>query len=64
MDFQHIFFVVLLTIMILCATTEMKSVKEQSTIRLMNAVHGEVIMTVAGLGTFGYGRPDGSRGVY
>jgi hypothetical protein len=30
----------------------------------MNAVHGDVLMPVVGLGTFGYGRPDGSRGEY
>ncbi len=42
----------------------MKSVKEQPSVRLMNAVHGEVLMPVSGLGTFGYGRPDGSRGEY
>jgi diketogulonate reductase-like aldo/keto reductase len=64
MDFQHIFSVVLFIISILCANSEMKSVKEQPTVRLMNAVHGEVLMPVAGLGTFGYGRPDGSRGEY
>jgi diketogulonate reductase-like aldo/keto reductase len=64
MDFQHIFSVVLFIISILCATSEMKSVQEQPTVRLMNAVHGEVLMPVVGLGTFGYGRPDGSRGEY
>ncbi len=64
MYFQHIFSVVLFTISILCATVEMRSVKDQPTVRLMNAVHGEVLMPVAGLGTFGYGRPDGSRGEY
>ena len=51
-------------ITILHGTAEMKSVKEQPTVRLMNAVHGEVLMPVVGLGTFGYGRPDGSRGEY
>jgi hypothetical protein len=64
MYFQHIFSVVLFTISILCATTEMKSVKDQPTVRLMNAVHGEVLMPVVGLGMFGYGRPDASRGEY
>jgi len=42
----------------------MKPIKAQPSVRLMNAVHGEVLMPVAGLGTFGYGRPDGSRGEY
>jgi diketogulonate reductase-like aldo/keto reductase len=64
MSFQHIFSIVLFTITILCATTEMKPIKEQPTVRLMNAVHGEVLMPVVGLGTSGYGRPDGSRGEY
>jgi diketogulonate reductase-like aldo/keto reductase len=64
MYFQHIYSVVLFTTSILCATAEMKSVKDQPTVRLMNAVHGEVLMPVTGLGTFGYGRPDGSRGEY
>jgi diketogulonate reductase-like aldo/keto reductase len=58
------FSVVLFTIWILCATSEMKTVKDQPTVRLMNAVHGEVLMPVVGLGTFGYGRPNGSRGEY
>jgi diketogulonate reductase-like aldo/keto reductase len=64
MDFQHIFSVVLFTITILCANSEMKRLKDQPSVQLKNAVHGEVLMPVAGLGTFGYGRPDGSRGEY
>jgi diketogulonate reductase-like aldo/keto reductase len=64
MSCQHIFFVVLFIISILYDTVEMRNVKEQPSVRLMNAVHGEVLMPVAGLGTFGYGRPDGSRGEY
>jgi len=64
MSCQHIFFVVLFVISILHDTVEMRSVKEQPSVRLMNAVHGEVLMPVVGLGTFGYGRPDGSRGEY
>ncbi len=42
----------------------MNSVKEQPTVRLMNAVHGEVLMPVVGLGTGGYGQPDGWGGEY
>jgi diketogulonate reductase-like aldo/keto reductase len=64
MYFQHIFSLVSVIISILCGTSEMKSVKDQPTVRLMNAVHGEVFMPVVGLGTFGYGRSDGSRGEY
>jgi diketogulonate reductase-like aldo/keto reductase len=64
MSCQHIFFVVLFVISIFHDTVEMRSVKEQPSVRLMNAVHGEVLMPVVGLGTFGYGRPDGSRGEY
>jgi len=64
MYFQHIFSVILFTISILHGTVEMKPIKDQPSVRLMNAVHGEVLMPVSGLGTFGYGRPDGSRGEY
>jgi diketogulonate reductase-like aldo/keto reductase len=42
----------------------MNSIKEQPTVRLMNAVHGEVLMPVVGLGTGGYGRPDEAGGEY
>jgi diketogulonate reductase-like aldo/keto reductase len=42
----------------------MQSVKEQPTVRLMNAVHGEVLMPVVGLGTGGYGLLDGTGGEY
>ncbi|CAF3588633.1 unnamed protein product [Adineta steineri] len=48
----------------LCATSEMKSVNQQPTVRLMNAAHGEVLMPVVGLGTGGYGEPDGSGAEY
>jgi hypothetical protein len=41
MCFQHIFFVVLFTISVLHGAVEMKSVKAQPIVRLMNAVHGE-----------------------
>ncbi len=64
MSFQHMFFIVLFTITILCATTEMKPIRKQPTVRLMNAVHGEVAMPVVGLGTGGYSGPDGSHGEY
>jgi len=42
----------------------MKIVKDQPTVRLMNAVHGEVLMPVVGLGTGGYSRPDAAGGEY
>ena len=42
----------------------MKSFKEQPTVELKNAVHAQVLMPVVGLGTGGYGRPDGSGGEY
>lgn len=64
MALQHIRFVILLTLSVLSGTIEMKSIRAQPSVRLMNAVHGEVLMPVVGLGTFGYGRPDGSRGEY
>jgi len=63
-SFEYIFSVILFTISILQVTSEMKSVQEQPTVRLMNAVHGEVFMPVIGLGTGGYGRPNGSGGEY
>jgi diketogulonate reductase-like aldo/keto reductase len=58
------FCVVLFIISILCTISEMRSIKEQPTVRLMNAVHGDVLMPVVGLGTFGYSGPDGSHGEY
>ena len=64
MAFQHAFRAALFAILIVCANSEMRNVRDQPTVRLMNAVHGEVLMPVTGLGTFGYGRPDGSRGEY
>lgn len=64
MALQCILFVVLITLATVYGTVEMKSVSEQPTVRLMNAARGEVLMPVVGLGTFGYGRPDGSRGEY
>jgi diketogulonate reductase-like aldo/keto reductase len=64
MSLQHILFGVLLTVWILDDTVEMKSVKEQPSVRLMNAVRGEVLMPVVGLGTGGYSRPDEAGGEY
>jgi diketogulonate reductase-like aldo/keto reductase len=64
MSFQHIVSVVLLTISILHGTEAMKPVKDQPTVRLMNAARGEVLMPVVGLGTGGFGLPDGSGGEY
>jgi diketogulonate reductase-like aldo/keto reductase len=64
MAFQHILFIVLLTISTLYGNVEMKSVRDQPSVLLMNAVHGQVLMPVTGLGTGGYGRPDGSGGEY
>jgi diketogulonate reductase-like aldo/keto reductase len=64
MAFQHILFVVLLAVWILHDTVEMKPIRDQPSVRLMNAVHGEVLMPVTGLGTGAYGRPDGSGGEY
>jgi diketogulonate reductase-like aldo/keto reductase len=61
---QQIFSIVLLIISILYTTSETKYVKQQPTVRLMNAAHGEVFMPVVGLGTGSYGRPDGSHGEY
>jgi diketogulonate reductase-like aldo/keto reductase len=64
MPLKHNLSVALYVITILCAAVEVGSVKEQPTVRLMNAVHGEVLMPVVGLGTGGYGQPDGSGGEY
>jgi diketogulonate reductase-like aldo/keto reductase len=61
---QRIFSFVLFVISILYGTSEMKSISEQPTVRLMNAAHGEVLMPVVGLGTGGYGQPDGTGGEY
>jgi diketogulonate reductase-like aldo/keto reductase len=66
--FFHVFsthvYIVLFIISILYIVSEMTSVKEQPSVRLKNAVHGEVLMPVVGLGTGGYGQPDGSGGEY
>ena len=64
MALQYILLIVLLTLSVIYGATETKSVRAQPTVRLMNAARGEVLMPVVGLGTFGYGRPDGSRGEY
>jgi len=64
MYFQRIFSIVLFTSSILCATSEVENVQVQPTVCLMNAVHGAVLMPVVGLGTGGYGKPDGSGGEY
>jgi diketogulonate reductase-like aldo/keto reductase len=61
---QQIFSIVLLIISILYTTSETKYVKQQPTVRLMNAAHGEVLMPVVGLGTGGYGKPDEAGGEY
>lgn len=42
----------------------MTSVKDQLTVRLMNAARGDVLMPVVGLGTGGYGKSDGTGGEY
>ncbi|CAF3353590.1 unnamed protein product [Rotaria socialis] len=47
-----------------CRRGALKAIHEQPSVRLMNAVHGEVLMPVIGLGTGGYGNPDGSGGEY
>jgi len=64
MAFQQIFFGVLITILVLHRTAEMKPVKAQPTVRLMNAARGEVLMPVVGLGTGGYGGPGDQGGEY
>jgi diketogulonate reductase-like aldo/keto reductase len=58
------FFVLLPLISIVYINSQMQSNKDQPTVRLMNAAHGEVLMPVVGLGTGGYGEPDGSGGEY
>lgn len=64
MSFQYTFIGVLFIISILCITAEMNSIKDQPTVQLMNAAHGDVLMPVVGLGTGGYGQPDGTGGEY
>jgi len=61
---QHILPVVLFTISILSATVEMKPIKVQPSVRLMNAARGDVLMPVVGLGTGGYSQPDEKGGEY
>lgn len=64
MSCQSIFFVALFTITIFCVIADRKYGKEQPTVQLKNAAHGEVLMPVVGLGTGGYGEPDGKGGEY
>jgi hypothetical protein len=64
MSFQHILSIVLFTISILSANVETRSLKDQPSVQLMNAVHGVVMMPVMGLGTGGYSGPDESGGEY
>jgi diketogulonate reductase-like aldo/keto reductase len=63
MFFQR-FLSLLFAISIHYSTSKAGSINDQPSVRLANAVHGEVLMPVVGLGTFGYGRPDGSGGEY
>ena len=64
MCFQYLFLVAIFTTCIVYGTAQTTSIKEQPTVRLMNAVHGEVLMPVVGLGTGGYGTPEGKGGEY
>ena len=49
-------------ILIVCSPSETARINEQPYVRLMNAVRGDVIMPVVGLGTGGYGYPNGTSG--
>lgn len=55
MDLRYIFLVVISGVCFLNGITQARSIQVQPTVRLMNAVHGEVLMPVVGLGTGGYG---------
>ena len=64
MSFPCVSSLILFTVSIFYAVSEMESTSKQPTVRLMNAAHGEVLIPVVGLGTGGYGQPDGSGGEY
>jgi len=51
-------------VIVLFISSILEPIKAIPTVRLQNAAHGEVLMPVIGLGTGGYGRPDGSGGEY
>ena len=64
MYFHYISTFTLLIVSIHYGIGEINAIKEQRTVRLMNAARGEVLMPVVGLGTGGYGSPDGKGGEY
>jgi diketogulonate reductase-like aldo/keto reductase len=51
-------------ILIVCSQLEGIRINDQPYVRLMNAARGEVLMPVVGLGTGGYGFPNGTSGEY
>jgi hypothetical protein len=51
-------------ILIINSASEGGSISDQPYVRLMNAARGEVLMPVVGLGTGGYGLPNGTSGEY
>ncbi len=50
------------TILIFYSVSKGEPINEQPYVRLMNAVNGEVLMPVVGLGTGGYGHDNGTGG--
>ncbi|CAF3811047.1 unnamed protein product [Rotaria sp. Silwood1] len=54
----------ILVISLIYSVSAVRSINEQPSVRLMNAAHGEVLMPVVGLGTGGYGQPNGTGGEY
>jgi diketogulonate reductase-like aldo/keto reductase len=58
---QHILLLAF-AILIFYSSSEGGPINEQPYVRLMNAVHGEVLMPVVGLGTGGYGNSSGEGG--
>lgn len=64
MYFHYISIFTLFIVSIPYGIGKINAIKEQRTVRLMNAARGEVLMPVVGLGTGGYGTPDGKGGEY
>jgi diketogulonate reductase-like aldo/keto reductase len=52
------------TILTFWSVSDVESINDQPSVRLMNAAHGEVFMPVVRLGTGGYGQPNSTGGEY
>ena len=63
-DQYHWYSILVLVTTNIFVSFEMTSINEQQSVRLMNAARDNVWMPMVGLGTGGYGKPDGTGGEY